>query len=385
MTHLLSYRPGSIGNNVAFEAMALIYKCLQQKYGYRFTIVKSSTDDYHDPSFRIISIHPKDWKMKFSGLLLSNFMGKQLTLDTLMKEADGVLTVDPTIYGQGLNAIGKASLLKKPIWFDTSKTNLQSTQMIAWRLKRRFVLRGAMKKCAGIIATVPKCLERFQDLGLLDKNTASKFHFIGHPVDLTKFIPVSRQSQTDNILRILVLSRLVPEKGLLYILEALVPILKEQNNVQLQIIGSGVLRQLLEREVMEHGLAEQVIFLGQVSHQELPSIFGKADIFVNHALSIASWEEYFGLANLEAMACELPCIVTGSGGISYAIREKDVALFVEERNIVQLRQAITNLLNSQAERVEMGRRARGYVKDYYNLPVIAEKYHQMIQRGLAQY
>lgn len=385
MTHLLLYRPAVIGHNTAFEAMALIYKYLQQKYGYRFTIVKSSTDEYDHPSFKVISISPKDWQVKFPGLLLSNWVRKRSALDALLNDADGVLTVDPTIYEQGLLVIEKASLLKKPVWFDTSKTNLQSMQMLDWRLKRRFVMRGAIKKCTGIIATVPKCLERFQDLGLLDESTASKFHFMGHPVDLKKFSPVPRLSRTDDTLRILVMSRLVPEKGLLYILEAVIPILKEHRHVQLQIIGSGMLKQLLEREVMEHGLTQQVVFWGQVSHQELPTVLDKADIFVNHALTISSWEEYFGVANLEAMACELPCVLTGSGGIHYAIREKDVALFVEERNVVQLRQAIANLLNAEDERIEMGRRARCYVEAYYGLPVIAEKYHQMLQRGFAQH
>lgn len=385
MNHLLAYRPAVIGHNTAFEAMALIYKYLQQNYDYRFTIVKSSTDKYNDPSFKIINISPKDWKVKFLGLLPSSLTRKQPTLDALLNEVDGVLTVDPTIYEQGLLVIEKASLLKKPVWFDTSKTNLQSIHMLDWKIKRRFVLRDAIKKCTGIIATVPKCLERFQDLGLLDENTASKFHFMGHPVDLTKFTPISSFSKTDNILQILVVSRLVPEKGLLYILEALIPILKEHKHVQLQIIGSGMLQQLLEREVTEHGLTQQVIFLGQISYQELPTILGKADIFVNHALSISGWEEYFGVANLEAMACELPCVLTGSGGIHYAIREKDVAVFVDERNVVQLRQAVIHLLNAENERVEMGRRARSYVNDYYGLPVIAEKYHQMLQRGFAQH
>lgn len=385
MIHILSYRPGVIGNNTAFEAMASIYKYLQHNYDYRFTIIKSSTDNYHDPSFRIVDIAPKDWKVRFSGFLVSKYNRPQPILDSLLNEVNGVLTVDPTVYKQGLVAIEKANSLKKPVWFDTSKTTLKSLKTFDWRLKRKFILRGAIKKSAGIIATVPKCIERFQDLGLLDENTASKFYIMGHPVDATQFIPNTKSSKSDGTLRVLVVSRMIPEKGILYILEAMLPILKANSRVQLQLLGSGILRSFLEREVAEHGLTKQVIFLDSVPHSELPLALNQADIFVNHALSTSSWEEYFGAANLEAMACEVPCILTNSGGITYAIRESDVAIFIDERNIIQLREAIACLLNNEHQRTEMGRRGRSYVKDYYGLPVIAEKYHRMLQQGFSSH
>lgn len=383
MIHLLIYRPGVISNNSAFEAMALIYKYLQKNHDYCFTIVKSSTDDYYDPSFRIVDVTPRDWKVTFSGLLSLKLNKPQPVLDALLDEADGVLTVDPTAYGQGLVAIEKASLLKKPVWFDTSKTNLQSPQTVGWRLRRRFVLRKALKKCTGIIATVPKSLERFRDLGLLDETIVSKFHIMGHPVDTTQFVPGAKLSKTDGVLRVLVVSRMVPEKGLLYILEAMIPILQANDRIHLQLLGSGMLRPLLEREVAERSLTKQVLFLETIPHKDLPHILSQADVFINHALSIASWEEYFGAVNLEAMACELPCILTTSGGISYAIREKDVAVFVNERSIIQMRESITYLLKHEYKRTEMGGKARSYVKDYYGLPIIAEKYHRMLQRGFA--
>lgn len=383
MTNLLIYRPGVIGNNTAFEAMALIYKYLQKNYDYQFTIIKSFTDDYYDPSFEVVDIAPQDWRAGLSGLLLPKLNRSKPTLDSLLSEADGVLTVDPTVYEQGLIAIKKANLLKMPVWFDTSKTNLISPKTLDWRLKRRFLLKRAVEKTTGIIATVPKCLERFQDLGLLNEKTASKFYIMGHPVDVAQFLPGTKLSKTDGILRVLVVSRMIPEKGLLYILEAMIPILKANNCVQLQLLGSGILRPLLEREVTEHGLTKQVFFLEPVPHKELTYTISQADVFINHALTIASWEEYFGAVNLEAMACELPCILTSSGGILYSVRESDVAVFVDERNIIKLRESITYLLSNEHKRTEMGQKARSYIKDYYGLPVIAEKYHRMLQSGFS--
>jgi glycosyltransferase involved in cell wall biosynthesis len=46
-----------------------------------------------------------------------------------------------------------------------------------------------------------------------------------------------------------------------------------------------------------------------------------------------------------------------------------------------LREAITRLLNCEKERRKMGKRARDYVEAYYALPIIAQKYHRMLQQG----
>ncbi|MBD0345985.1 MAG: glycosyltransferase family 4 protein, partial [Coleofasciculus sp. Co-bin14] len=224
-------------------------------------------------------------------------------------------------------------------------------------------------------------IERFQDLGLFDEVIAPKFTIMGHPVDTKKFTPQPKRSEQDGILRVLVISRMVPEKGLLYILEAMNPVLRSRSNLQLQFLGSGAMQSLLKTEVEERGLREKVMFLNPVPHREIPKILGGADLFVNHAVSTGYWEEYFGVVNLEAMSCALPCLLTASGGIPYAIREKDVAVFVEERNIIQLREAITRLLDSEQERRKMGKRARDYVEAYYALPIIAQKYHRMLQQG----
>ncbi|HBB32484.1 MAG TPA: hypothetical protein DDZ80_31980 [Cyanobacteria bacterium UBA8803] len=378
---LVLFRPGVIGNDTAFEAQAAIYKYLQQHYGYAFTIVKSEEDKYQDEALPIISIPKKAWKASLHQLGIPKLGSANQYLDPIFTQADGIITIDPTAYWQGLLAIAYAHQTKKPVWFDASRTVMGASQTLTWKWQRRFWMRKAFYQTTGIIVTVPKCIERFQEIGLYDQVIAPKFTIMGHPVDTKQFVPHPKQSEQDGIVRVLVISRMVPEKGLLYILEAMAPLLRSRPNLQLQFLGRGPMRSFLEAEVAERELRENVIFLNPVPHQEIPSLLGVADLFVNHAVSTGHWEEYFGAVNLEAMACGLPCVLTTSGGISYAIREKDVAVFVEERNIIQLREAITRLLDSEQERCLMGTRARSYVECYYALPVIAEKYHRMIQRG----
>lgn len=381
MTHLISFRPGVAANGTAFEAMALIYKYLQKHYGYRVTVVKSAADSFEDAALTVVSVPPYNWNVSgYTSIWpLPWFNGQYL--QSVFASADGILTVDPTIYSQGLLAIRKAKELGRPVWFDASRTDWANSRGLAWKTKQR-VLKAALQQTTGIIVTVPKCIERFRDIRLFDAAIASKFTIMGHPVDMQEFMPFPKRSSQDGILRVLVVSRLIPEKGLLYILEAMSPLLHSRDDVQLQILGAGPLESLLQREVAERGLNHKVVFLKPVPHEKLPAILGSADIYVNHAVSLSQWEEFFGAANLEAMACGLPCVLSTSGGIPYAIREEDVAILVAERDIIQLRSALTHLLTSEQARQKLGQRARDYVERYYALPLIAAKYHRMLQQGL---
>lgn len=384
MKRILCFRPGVIGNSTAFEAQSLIYKYIQKHYDYHFIIVKSENDNYYDEELETLSIPNKGWKGNLDKLDLPKFIGiNKYGLDKLFTQADGVVTVDPTLYPQGLLAIKLAHELEKPIWVDASLTFAKTTQNLVWQLKRRFLFRKALHEITGIFVTVPKCIERFRELGLLDDIIAPKFTIMGHPVDTQRFVPEPKKSEQDGILRVLVVSRMMPEKGVLYILEAMTPLLRSRSNLQLQFLGSGPMRSLLQTEVKERELSDKVIILDPVPHSQIPAILGEADIFVNHAVSIGFWEEYFGIANLEAMSCGLPCVLTNCGGISYSIREKDVAVFVEQRNIVQLREAILRLIDSEEEREKIGKKGREYVESYYALAKLANKYYSILERNLS--
>jgi glycosyltransferase involved in cell wall biosynthesis len=379
--NIVSFRPGVIGNNTAFECMALIYKYLQERHGYSFTIVKSEDDRYEDSNLKVVSIPPKLWKPIPQTPFFWPSLMRRSRIDKLLDHADGVLTVDPTIYPQGLLAIRAAHAVGKPVWFDSSVTLMGMGRTIQWKIAKR-VVRPALAKASGIIITVPKCIERFQDQSLFNEQIAGKFCIMGHPVDSAKFRPRPDISGGDGLIRVIVVSRLVPEKGLLYILEAIQPLMRENAGLRLQILGDGPLKPLLEKEFRERELDDRVEFLPTVPHRELPKILATADIFVNHAVSTTGWEEFFGVANLEAMACGLPCVLSNNGGLTHAVRGDDVACLVGERDVIGMRKALRQLVNDPELRCSMGQRARQYVLENYDITVIGEKYRSMLDREI---
>jgi len=79
---------------------------------------------------------------------------------------------------------------------------------------------------------------------------------------------------------------------------------------KLIIIGSGELEDSLKSLADRLDLGQNVIFLGDINHDDLPRYLSVGDVFVRHSLS-----EGLGNAFLEAMACGIPVIGTPVGGI----------------------------------------------------------------------
>lgn len=88
-------------------------------------------------------------------------------------------------------------------------------------------------------------------------------------------------------------------------------IFKKINNAipsKLLMIGDGPERSMAEQMCKEFGICDDVRFLGKLDAVE--EILSVADLFV-----LPSETESFGLAALEAMACEVPVISSNAGGI----------------------------------------------------------------------
>jgi glycosyltransferase involved in cell wall biosynthesis len=385
-THLVSFRPGVAAQGTALEAMAHVYEYLQETHDYRVTVVQAEDDTFHREALDFRTVSGRYWSLAERAWDL----GLPVPLDhrivpggggvrSLFDRADGVLTVDPTTRPQGQFAVRQAGTVGTPVWFDAGRTVSEDRGQVRWKLQRRR-LAALLADVTGIIATSPKVLERFREIGLFDATLAGKFTVMGHPTDTEQFAPID--TGDGDTIRILALARMVPEKGHYYVLEALDPLLRERDDVALELLGAGPMRSLLEREVERRGLEQQVRFRGKVPHDRVPRVLNEADLFVNHAVDIRTWEEFFGAANVEAMACGLPCVLTDSGSIPYVIRESDVAAVVGQRDVSEIREAVRTLLNDEEARQEMGQRARAFVKRENAVEVIGERYHEMLQSEL---
>jgi glycogen(starch) synthase len=109
---------------------------------------------------------------------------------------------------------------------------------------------------------------------------------------------------------VLLVGRLVYEKGFQLALDALPGVIEKVGNVRFLVAGSGTHEAELKAQAARLGLSEHGTFLGWIGDDVLHSLYRIADLCV-----VPSIYEPFGLVALEAMACGCPCIVADTGGL----------------------------------------------------------------------
>ncbi len=122
---------------------------------------------------------------------------------------------------------------------------------------------------------------------------------------------------------ILYVGTIQPRKNLETLIEAFNR-LKQDRDIphKLVIVGrKGWLYEQLFKRIHELGLDEEILFTGFVPDEELPSIYGRASVFVYLSLF-----EGFGLPPLEAMACGIPVITSNTTSLPEVVGDAGITL-----------------------------------------------------------
>jgi len=139
---------------------------------------------------------------------------------------------------------------------------------------------------------------------------------------------------------LLYVGRLSAEKGLPYLVDAFAVVARRLPAAQLYIVGSGPLRQNLERQIEEKNLKDRVCLVGHIPNQSLPNWYRAADVTI-----MPSDLEWFGMVAAESMACGTPVIATEAGGAVDIVREFECGLLVPPRNAEALAEAMVAMLS----------------------------------------
>jgi glycogen(starch) synthase len=156
---------------------------------------------------------------------------------------------------------------------------------------------------------------------------------IPNGIDPSELVPVddlealrARFADRDELL-VLLVGRLVYEKGFQLALEALPGLIERVVGVRFIVAGSGTAEQELRRQAHELGLDDHGTFLGWIGDDVLHSLYRIADLTV-----VPSIYEPFGLVALEAMASGCPCLVSDTGGLREVVPNEDVGLRFRSRD-----------------------------------------------------
>jgi glycosyltransferase involved in cell wall biosynthesis len=138
------------------------------------------------------------------------------------------------------------------------------------------------------------------------------------------------------------LGRLVPDKGLDVLLDALARLSREDLRPSLTVVGTGPERDRLRMRAAELGIRGQVKFVGVQQGEDLARTLSCHQILVIPS----TWEEPFGIVALEGIACGCVVIGTDGGGLPEAIGPCGVV--VPRRNAEALAAAIRELVMNEA-------------------------------------
>jgi len=144
---------------------------------------------------------------------------------------------------------------------------------------------------------------------------------------------------------VLLVGRLVYEKGFQLALEALPGLVERVGDVRFIVAGSGTAEEDLKRQAAELGLDGHGTFLGWIGDDVLHSLYRISDLTV-----VPSIYEPFGLVALEAMASGSPCLVADTGGLREVVPHEDVGLRFRSRDPESLGQMAERLLTDAALR-----------------------------------
>jgi glycosyltransferase involved in cell wall biosynthesis len=174
---------------------------------------------------------------------------------------------------------------------------------------------------------------------------------------------------------VLFVGRLVPQKGVEYLIDA-VPLVTNRS-VYFYIIGDGWSRSILEKLALSKKQGDRIRFLGFIPDTERIELTKSADVLV-----VPSIYEPFGIVALEGMAAGVPVIASNIGGLSEIIEHDKTGVLVYSKNPESIAWGINKVLYNNEYSRSIIQNAKKKVIEVYSWKAIAKKTIELYQESI---
>ncbi len=240
----------------------------------------------------------------------------------------------------------------------------------------RLILKHNFKK-ADILLSTSKIMKIEAN-----KYTNKKIEVTPFGIDLNIFKQLKNKKKTqDNSIYIGTIKSLEDVYGIDKLIRAF-KIIKDRNKnlpIKLLIVGKGTKESALKKLVADLNLNNYTDFIGAVPNLEVPLYLNKLSVYV--ALSNS---ESFGVAILEASACQIPVVVSNIGGLAEVVDNEKTGFIVEKNDINDAADKIEELIFDTELRVSMGKEGRKKVEKYYdwnkNVDIVIKIYNKILNK-----
>lgn len=171
-------------------------------------------------------------------------------------------------------------------------------------------------------------------------------------------------------------------KGHDVVLRTLPPVVAKVPKVMYLVVGDGDDRPCLEALAKDLGVAQHVIFTGEVSDSELAEIYRRSSVFVLPARTVMDDRdpkgEGFGIVFLEAMAFEKPVIGPNYGAPAELIRDGENGLLIDPEDPTSVGEALVKLLSNPDMAMQMGKTGSEWVSTQYSYDCFRNRLRELL-------
>ncbi|MGH9960737.1 MAG: glycosyltransferase family 4 protein, partial [Pyrinomonadaceae bacterium] len=244
-------------------------------------------------------------------------------------------------------------------------------RIINWPLTKVVCVSGYGYRCMTSLSLLPP--DRFELIyNAVDLSRVSQYHQRGTEFRHKYSIPLDRAL-------VIQVSWIIPEKGILDLLEAARLVVAQRPNVHFVFVGEGAYREQYMKATEAMQLQENVTWTGLVADPFGEGVFEAADIICQ----VSRWEEVFGWMIVEGMAHGKAIVATRVGGIPELVMDNDSGFLVERGDSVAMAEKILWLLERPELRSDMGTRGREMVTEKFQLKSNVSQLLELYGLGLS--
>ncbi len=296
-----------------------------------------------DVDFDIIHIH--DWLTAPAGIASKHYLNKPL-----------ILTVHSMEIGraQGLHSPDSYLIDGMEWWmiYEAKKVIVVSDSM-RWELQNHFHV--PQEK----IAVIPNAVDVTKYQREIDRESVRRRYGVESHEKLVLFI-----------------GRLVPQKGVEYLIWAVPNIVQHSPEAKFVISGDGWSRNYLESLAVSTGHRDKIRFEGFIPDSDLAELTMSADVLV-----VPSVYEPFGIVALEGMAAGVPIVAGNVGGLAEIVEHDRTGVLVYSRNPESIAWGVNRVLSDPGYSRWLTQNAKKKIKENYSWETVAKRTSQVYEEA----
>ena len=241
--------------------------------------------------------------------------------------------------------------------------------------------RGLFDRAQGVTAnsrfTVRRLIVRGCPSGMIKR--------IPMGTSMASFPVLQRKREANDPVRFLTVGRVIPFKGIDYVIRALPAVVEANADVEYHVVGPPNHRDEYMELARELGVDKHVFFHGAKPHHEIRDYLERCDVFVlAGVVADDGTVEAQGVVLAEAQATGMPVITTDVGGIPESTGDGRAGIMIKERDVEALSEAMLRMISMRDRWEELGQIGRKYVERKFGLDQSTDRLMRFYRQLVAE-